>query len=53
MDMSKKRQNQYAEMVDEVEVIEVFGGYFPPIHTGSQVFYKSFEKLDGQKKDNV
>jgi hypothetical protein len=48
-----KRQSRSADAVDEVEVIEVFGGCFPPFRTGTQVFYKTFEKSKGQKKDNV
>ena len=50
---SLKRQSRSADAVDEVEVIEVFGGCFPPFRTGTQVFYKTFEKSKGQKKDNV
>lgn len=40
-------------LADEVEVIEVFGGCFPPISTGTQVFNKEFEKSGLQNKDNV
>lgn len=45
-----KRQSRSADAVDEVEVIEVFGGCFPPFAQGRRSFTKLLRNQRDKRK---